>query len=345
MEPLAEPLLLYPQRDTLLAQAGASAAEVDAGRAAPFDLLRRLGTLGLLELGRIGSLLPMCAVVYDLASECVASAFSLWGHRMAVVYHDAAGTELPVGVLSAERAAVSVMAPAFKSAAGLGEIPVLARRVEGGLVINGKVPWASNIYADAVLVLPVAEMGGKALIVRTTAAAEGFSARQLSDLLALNATRSAALQFTDVFIPTADIMTDDLPVFLTAVRGPFLLLQVAFCLGLAAAALNSAVAGLGGVNKVFRTDAQEVSSEHRRLHRQLVAMAEDSTGQAKLALLKLRLDAAALAGAATRLEANVVGGRGYQSRSPTARRLREAAFLPVQSPTEGHLRWEIQHSQ
>lgn len=285
MEPLAEPLLLYPQRDTLLAQAGASAAEVDAGRAAPFDLLRRLGTLGLLELGRSGSLLPMCAVVYDLASECVASAFSLWGHRMAVVYHDAAGTELPVGVLSAERAAVSVMAPAFKSAAGL------------------------------------------------------------SDLLALNATRSAALQFTDVFIPTADIMTDDLPVFLTAVRGPFLLLQVAFCLGLAAAALNSAVAGLGGVNKVFRTDAQEVSSEYRRLRRQLVAMAEDSTGQAKLALLKLRLDAALLAGAATRLEANVVGGRGYQSRSPTARRLREAAFLPVQAPTEGHLRWEIQHSQ
>ena len=27
--------------------------------------------------------------------------------------------------------------------------------------------------------------------------------------------------------------------------------------------------------------------------------------------------------------------------SPMARRLREATFLPVQSPTEGHLRYEL----
>jgi hypothetical protein len=38
-----------------------------------------------------------------------------------------------------------------------------------------------------------------------------------------------------------------------------------------------------------------------------------------------------------------VGGRGYAMSSPTARRAREAAFLPVQSPTEGHLRWVLQN--
>jgi alkylation response protein AidB-like acyl-CoA dehydrogenase len=345
MENLAEPLLHYPQRSILLDQARRSAARVDAGQVSPFALLQSIGEIGLLDLGRSGSLLSMSAVVYDLASECVASAFSLWGHRMAVAYHDATGAELPAGVLGAERPAVSAMAPAFKSAAGIGEIPVLARRVAGGLSISGRIPWASNVYDGAVIVLPVVEGDGKTLIVRTTAGSTGFSARHLTDLLALNATRSASLQFQDVFIPTSDIMTDDLAVFLASVRRPFLLLQAAFCLGLSAAALNSAAVGLTGVNEIFKQDAYVAADEFRRLRRELIAMAEEPTPLSKLPLLQLRLDSAQLTGAATRLEAAVVGGRGYQSASPTARRLREAAFLPVQSPTEGHLRWEIQHSQ
>ena len=61
-------------------------------------------------------------------------------------------------------------------------------------------------------------------------------------------------------------------------------------------------------------------------------------------LVRLRLDCARLATATTALEAKVVGGRGYVTTSPTARRLREAAFLPIQAPTEGQLRWELSHS-
>ena len=51
-------------------------------------------------------------------------------------------------------------------------------------------------------------------------------------------------------------------------------------------------------------------------------------------LLRLRLDAMSTAVRAVQLELSALGGRGYLADSPTARRLREAAFLPVQSPTE-----------
>jgi alkylation response protein AidB-like acyl-CoA dehydrogenase len=61
-------------------------------------------------------------------------------------------------------------------------------------------------------------------------------------------------------------------------------------------------------------------------------------------LVQLRLDCARLATASTALEAKVVGGRAYVTTNPTARRLREAAFLPIQAPTEGQLRWELAHS-
>ena len=55
-------------------------------------------------------------------------------------------------------------------------------------------------------------------------------------------------------------------------------------------------------------------------------------------LVRVRLEAALLTGRATRLEQAIVGGRGYALASDTSRRAREAAFLPVQSPTETHLR-------
>ena len=44
---------------------------------------------------------------------------------------------------------------------------------------------------------------------------------------------------------------------------------------------------------------------------------------------------------ATRIEATVRGGTGYLAASAVSRRLREAAFLPIQAPTEGQLRWEL----
>ncbi|SHW24248.1 membrane protein [Mycobacteroides abscessus subsp. abscessus] len=55
----------------------------------------------------------------------------------------------------------------------------------------------------------------------------------------------------------------------------------------------------------------------------------------------MRLDAAGLAGAASRLEVTLSGGAGYAVGTAANRRFREAAFLPIQSPSEGQLRWEL----
>jgi alkylation response protein AidB-like acyl-CoA dehydrogenase len=76
---------------------------------------------------------------------------------------------------------------------------------------------------------------------------------------------------------------------------------------------------------------------HERLH----AAAADPAVLRPADLLRLRLDAAGVATDATRVEATVRGGAGYVARSDVSRRLREGAFLPIQSPTEGHLRWEL----
>ena len=58
-------------------------------------------------------------------------------------------------------------------------------------------------------------------------------------------------------------------------------------------------------------------------------------------LLRLRLNAAEAAVQAANLEIRVAGGAGYAQSSPASRRYREATFIPVQSPSEGQLKWQL----
>lgn len=340
---LLAPLTDYPEHGLVRARAAERARATDEADTTPFETLRELGQRGLLDLGLGGGdLRGQAAVVFDLAAECTATAFSLWGHRSGLEYLDAVGAPVASELRTGDVPLCSAMAPAFKAAAGIGEIPVTLTRRGDHLVLDGTVPWASNLYPDAVVILPVVREDGHTAIVRTRVAAHGVSVRPLENLMALNATASGILRLEGVEIDAEqDVLTEDVPGFLAAVRGPFLLLQTSFCLGLSAAALTSARENLGGVGEMFREDLDDAVAQQQRLRADLVRLAREPRAAAPRELLQLRLDAALLTGEATRLEAKIVGGRGYALSSPTARRAREAAFLPVQSPTEGHLRWEL----
>jgi len=340
---LLAPLTDYPEHGLVRARAAERARATDEADTTPFETLRELGQRGLLDLGLGGGdLRGQAAVVFDLASECTATAFSLWGHRSGLEYLDAVGAPVASEPRTGDVPLCSAMAPAFKAAAGIGEIPVTLTRRGDHLVLDGTVPWASNLYPDAVVILPVVREDGRPAIVRTRVAARGVSVRPLENLMALNATASGILRLEGVEIDAEqDVLTEDVPGFLATVRGPFLLLQTSFCLGLSAAALTSARENLGGVGEMFREDLDDAVAEQQRLRTDLVRLAREPRAAAPRELLQLRLDAALLTGGATRLESKTVGGRGYALTSPTARRAREAAFLPVQSPTEGHLRWEL----
>lgn len=340
---LLAPLTDYPEHGLVRARAAERARATDEADTTPFETLRELGQRGLLDLGLGGGdLRGQAAVVFDLAAECTATAFSLWGHRSGLEYLDAVGAPVASELRTGDVPLCSAMAPAFKAAAGIGEIPVTLTRRGDHLVLDGTVPWASNLYPDAVVILPVVREDGHTAIVRTRVAAHGVSVRPLENLMALNATASGILRLEGVEIDAEqDVLTEDVPGFLATVRGPFLLLQTSFCLGLSAAALTSARENLGGVGEMFREDLDDAVAEQQRLRADLVRLAREPRAAAPRELLQLRLDAALLTGEATRLEAKIVGGRGYALSSPTARRAREAAFLPVQSPTEGHLRWEL----
>ena len=341
-----EPLEDYPQRERVLALAAEHADAVDAGERSPFENLREIAKDGLLTLGRTGSLLPQVSVAFDLASQDATTGFSLWAHRSTIAFFDAVNRELPEGLAEATTSGTSAMAAAYKEASGLAPIKVLGTLVEGGVKLNGTVSWASNLYPGGVIVLPVAVQNAQEghpnrYIVTVRQDVPGLKVVYHRNLLALNGTESGTIIFEDVFVPTEDILTKDFAGFLAKVTAPFLLVQSAFCLGLAAGALQSAAEHLQVSGGIFKQEFKGLLGTYRTLRDTLLRLAAEPENAQKRDLLQLRLDVSHLATAATHCELQTVGGAGYVAGSPTARRVREVTFLPVQSPTEGHLRYEL----
>ncbi|HWP62308.1 MAG TPA: acyl-CoA dehydrogenase family protein [Candidatus Binatia bacterium] len=343
---------------------GPRASDVDAGRASVRD--------GIVELARLGAfeadLADAVAIVARVARHDLASAFSAWAHRSVVEYLEAAAEGVAAGEGIAAGEAWAAADPtvvgrwldelrtgrrlgATAMAAGTAHVlagtplPVSATRVDGHLELRGRVPWASNLLPPFLVVTAVARGDGAAgaIVVALPSEVANVRVDPYPDLLALNATGSSSLRLDGVPVTEERVLAADLGPFVGRILAPFLLVQSAFCLGLAERALEEAETALGPLGAPLRPDLDGTRRDHDELTRQLAALARrasiESTAIPRRELLEHRLEAARVAGEAVRLELAAVGGRAYVRGHPTERRLREAAFLPIQSPTEVLLRW------
>lgn len=323
-------------------------ADVEARYILP--LLGEAGALGhALPAHSRGQLIDTVAAVVALAEADVSIAFTTWAQRMTLEYLTAAGTDyaaaLAAELASGARPGVTGMASAFRYVAGCGEVDLIATETDNGYRINGTLRWASNLYDDAIIVTAAKTEDGQRFVFALPAATAGVEISAPFGLLGLNATASSSVSFTDVTITPEQILSRDIERFLSSIRPTFVLLQTSLCLGLATAALRCAAGRLNGTNVVFADNLQQLDADRDALEADLITTAEavGETVPTKRHLLTLRLAAARLATQASALEVRVAGGAGYAKHSPVSRRFREASFIPVQSPSESQLRWELEH--
>lgn len=320
------------------------------GESSTLPALERLGRAGLLDLGTElpERLVIQFEVLSTLAEQSLSIAFSAWAHRMVAEYV-AVDTSTPLyqelapRLATAELVGSTAMAPALKANLGLGSVGLSGRRSAGSLVVDGAVAWASNLYPDRVVIVAAVEVddGGHAVVALTPDTA-GVASAPIPSLLALDATRSSSVVVDGARIPLDHVLSWDLAGFLSRVRPIFLILQTAFCVGLAAGSLREGgKVEATGFDTVLSEDRDHIEGEYRRVRSLALGVVRNPGESVVSDLIKLRLDAATLAQRAVGLEARLVGGRGYLASSGISRRYREAAFLPIQSPTEAQLRWEL----
>ena len=315
-------------------------------------VLGLLGAAGLTDLGAPGNadgrLADMCSVIAGLASECVSAAFTTWANRMAIEYLTTAGTDyarsLLPGLRDGTTPGITGMAAAFRDLSGCGSIEVTATRKGDAWVLDGPIRWASNLYDDAVLVTAARTTTGDRIVVAVPLASAGITVGQPFSLLALNSTASSFLTLTDVRIEAHQVLSRDFDTYLRSFRPTFLVLQTAVCVGLARTCLTNARSALVGTNAVFAGEVDAVNGKLSLVDSTMMRIAHSVGGARQVGateVLAMRLAAAEVATAAAALEVRTAGGKGYAGRSGASRRFREAAFIPVQSPSEAQLRWEL----
>jgi alkylation response protein AidB-like acyl-CoA dehydrogenase len=328
---------------------GARAADVEGGRADVRAALRALGDAGLLGPSAAdgdddtGGLATAVRVVRAVAAEGLATAFCVWSQRMVLEYLRCCPPSADVrGLVGGLRSGLvtggTALAPAVADLAGRGELPVVAERDGDGWRLTGSIHWASNLFDGAVVVTPARTPDEGRVVVLFGLADAGVELGPVPDLLALNGTGTRAIDLHGVAVPRGNVLTDDLAGFVARCRPAMLLMQSALAVGLADASLAESARHLTGLNAVLAPDHDHLARRHEEVAIQLDDQATSRTGAGRGHLARVRLDAIRVATDAVTLETALCGGSGFRADSATSRRVREAAFLPIQAPTLAQLR-------
>src|SRR5450631_1551391 len=133
------------------------AADIDDGAVYPADLLRRLGDAGAWGSHRPnnGAADLRCAItsIAALGEVCGATAFMAWCQTTLVWY--AANSANPTlltgfadGVASGKILGGTGLSNPMKTFFGIEKLKLKGRKVDGGYVVRGALPWVSNLGPD-----------------------------------------------------------------------------------------------------------------------------------------------------------------------------------------------------
>jgi alkylation response protein AidB-like acyl-CoA dehydrogenase len=326
-----------------------TAAEVDAGARDVRDGLRWLAAeRRLCPPGSApGRVVEAVRSIRAVAGAGLADAFAVWSQTMVVEYllccPPGDGLAHLVGSLrEATITGATGMAPAIADLAGQAPLPVVAEADADGWRLTGLVPWASNLFDDAVLVVPARTGDGRRIVGLLRLGAPGVRVRPAPPLLALDTTATGSVDLDGAVLSAAVVLTRDLAGFMRLCQPVMLLTQAAMALGVADAALASAGEALHGLGAGLAGEHAALVGRRDEVAERVTALAVgDNPDVGPGGPAAVRLDALQLVAEAVNLDGVLQGGEGFRADSPTSRRRREAAFLPVQAPTEVQLRSQL----
>ncbi len=327
----------------------------------PEDVMRKLGSVDAfrhhLSAARMDGHHDMGAAIKAMAAvshECLSTGFAVWCQDTCGWYlqnaESAAVRDIWLPKISTgEVLGGTGMSNTMKAFSGIEELRLKGKRVEGGYLVNGSLPWVSNLGEKHVFGTLFELEGSTPRTVMTLVdcTMDGFSLRQSAHFTALEGTRTFACIFENVFIPDDMVIDHDGAAFLKRSRAGIVLLQF----GMGAGNIQSCIdlcrdvePMLGHVNCYLEDRPDQMQEELDDVVDAALALAEDpyeSSEEYFREILQLRLAAGELAIRASQSAMLHTGARGYLKAAPAQRKLRESYFVAIVTPAIKHLRKEL----
>ncbi|MGV7207652.1 acyl-CoA dehydrogenase family protein [Oxalobacteraceae bacterium A2-2] len=278
-----------------------------------------------------------------VAEHSVTAAFVYWSQRSFIEYllqspNTALRERLLRPLMKGEVAGATGLSNAMKFLSGMETLQIDATPEDGGWRLDGKLAWVTNLrpqrFVAAAAVSPA--NGAPPAIVAFESGAPGVQRSGNLELIALRGSHTAAIALEQAHIGPDDIISDDAPGWLPAVRPAFLGLQCGMSIGLARASLSQAALAASR----SRGHLGERVAITRDLLEQQVATLLEGVADGRFVrqapdMFRLRIALAGSVQQALMLELQAKGGLAYldEHQDGFARRWRESAFIPVITPS------------
>jgi alkylation response protein AidB-like acyl-CoA dehydrogenase len=236
----------------------------------------------------------------------------------------------------------------MKAFAAIEPFALKGRRVAGGYRVAGRLPFVSNLDDGHSFASIFALEGAQDRFVMALfhAGQDGVKLARNAHFIALEGTGTFTILLRDAFVPDDDVLSEDAARFVPRIRKGFVLLQAGMGLGVARGSADlmrgdtlgrkqSALLPLGPDQIEARAAAlaERVADHARNI--------EEADRGSFLDVLRTRLDISWLALEAAQSAMLQFGARGYVIGSEAARRLREAQFVAIVTPSVKHILTEL----
>jgi alkylation response protein AidB-like acyl-CoA dehydrogenase len=323
--------------------------KIDAEGAYPEGVMRafgRAGAFGTHLPGADGANLVTAIRAMAAAGEhCLSTSFCMWCQDALAWYIFAAENDALKGALGpavASGAALggTALSNPMKTFFGIEQIRLKGKRVAGGYVVRGLLPFVSNLGADHYFgaVFEVEDAPKHYAMAVVPCASEGVTLADNTKFVALDGTRTFSVQMRDVMIPDTLVLADPSDAYIRRIRAGFILLQTGMAFGLVRGCtdlMQQMKGPLGHVNKYLDIQPEALADEAAQLEatvERLAATPFETDATYWRAVLEARLAGSELSLAAAQAAMLHCGARGYVTTGAAQRRLREAYFVAIVTP-------------
>jgi hypothetical protein len=336
------------------------AAAIDAGTVYPDELLRRLGDVGAWGSHRpnSGAADLRCAIqsMAALGEVCGATAFMAWCQNTLVWYAVNSGNPALAGftddVAAGRILGGTGLSNPMKNLFGIEKLKLKGRRVDGGYVVRGALPWVSNLGPDHFFgtIFELEDKPGEIVMFLADCSDQAITLQPCKPFLAMDGTGTYGVQFRDVFVSDDLILAAPAGPFVKKIRAGFILLQAGMAIGLirdCIAIMNEVGGSLGHVNRYLPQQPADFQQLLSNLEAQTMQLARDPFNPDDgywRHVVDLRLRAGDASVAAAHAAMLHCGARGYLKSHRVQRRLREAYFVAIVTPATKQLRKMLQEA-
>lgn len=307
------------------------------------------------EFGGVGGTAQQAVeIIQKLANYSLVAGFISWGHRTVIHNLLASKNTKPretwlADLLNGKLTGGSGLSNAVKFLSGIEELQVKIVEKNGELVLQGRLPWVSNLGKNGFITVFVAEYADKAkppVIIALPSNAEGVTRSEELSLIGVQGSNTVAVQLDDVPLNPDWILDENAQAFIAQIRPVFLANQCAMAFGLAEKSLLEVEKTLAGNRSILAAEWQTQKDKLNRLQTDLAAGLSDNRFiENPKALFQIRIDIVDVVVQSLLLELQASGGRSYLTTggSDFVRRWREGAFLPVVTPSVLQLKTILQN--